>query len=350
MTEPGSNTRRLAVLIDADNTSHRHAGDLLEEVARYGIPTVKRAYGDWTTPRLGGWKDELNRNAITPVQQFAYTTGKNSTDSALIIDAMDLLYTGDLDAFAIVSSDSDFTRLVTRLRESGRTVYGLGRRRTPQSLVAACDKFIYLEVLGQDGDEGTAPKSSDPTEAGDDGEDVPDLPELQPLVTSAIAATSDDDGWSHLGAVGSYLNTRNASFDPRNYGFSKLIALARAQTWLEVDRDSGSAPKVRVRDGDKAPQQTRKKSTRKADTSAPQPVVETVAEPAADKPAKKATRSRAKKAAPKGEPPQEPTAEAAPEQASEPTPEPTPEPTSSAGTATTAPKVVTRTRTRRATS
>ena len=155
MTDSGS-TPRLAVLVDADNTSYRHAGALLEELARYGVPTVKRAYGDWTTPRLNGWKDELNRNAISPVQQFAYTTGKNSTDSAMIIDAMDLLYTGNLDAFAIVSSDSDFTRLVTRLRESGRTVYGLGRRRTPQSLVAACDKFIYLEVLGQDaeGDEG----------------------------------------------------------------------------------------------------------------------------------------------------------------------------------------------------
>ncbi len=359
MTEPGSNTRRLAVLIDADNTSHRHAGDLLEEVARYGIPTVKRAYGDWTTPRLGGWKDELNRNAITPVQQFAYTTGKNSTDSALIIDAMDLLYTGDLDAFAIVSSDSDFTRLVTRLRESGRTVYGLGRRRTPQSLVAACDKFIYLEVLGQDGDDGTAPKSSDPGEAGDDGEDVPDLPELQPLVSSAIAATSDDDGWSHLGAVGSYLNTRNASFDPRNYGFSKLIALARAQTWLEVDRDSGSAPKVRVRDGDKAPQQTRKKSAKKADASTrSRPRSRPLSRPRSPPPRRpsppvtsrprrppgRVPRRRHRRAA-RRRPPTSPCPSRPPAD-----PEPTPEPTSSAGTATTAPKVVTRTRTRRATS
>ena len=356
MSEPGSTTRRLAVLIDADNTSHRHAGDLLEEVARYGIPTVKRAYGDWTTPRLGGWKDELNRNAITPVQQFAYTTGKNSTDSALIIDAMDLLYTGDLDAFAIVSSDSDFTRLVTRLRESGRTVYGLGRRRTPQSLVAACDRFIYLEVLGRDAEEGTSPApAAEPGDSSDDGEEVPDLPELQPLVTSAIAATSDDDGWSHLGAVGSYLNTRNASFDPRNYGFSKLIALARAQSWLEVDRESGSAPKVRVRDSTKAPQQARKKSTRKATAEvAAEPPAEPTAEPTAgttaktqDKPAKKTSRSRAKKAAPKAEPPADVAPEPSPEP--EPAPEPTPEPTSSStGTATSAPKVVTRTRSRRA--
>ena len=147
---PDSATARMAVLIDADNTSASHAAAILEELARYGIPTVKRAYGDWTTQNLVRWKDELHRHAIQPVQQFAYTTGKNSTDSALIIDAMDLLYSGNLDAFAIVSSDSDFTRLATRLRESGKTVYGLGRRRTPPSLVAACDRFIFLEVLGRD--------------------------------------------------------------------------------------------------------------------------------------------------------------------------------------------------------
>ncbi len=263
-----SDTPRLAVLIDADNTSHRHAGALLEEVARYGVPTVKRAYGDWTTPRLNGWKDELNRNAISPLQQFAYTTGKNSTDSALIIDAMDLLYTGNLDAFAIVSSDSDFTRLVTRLRESGRTVYGLGRRRTPQSLVAACDKFIYLEVLGHDEEGGGEP---DTDEADTPGEDVPALPEVGPLLTSAVEATSNDDGWAHLGAVGSFLTTRHASFDSRNYGFSKLIALVRAQPDLEVEQSTGSAPMVRVR----AEAQVRKTPSRKRSgarkTAAPAP-------------------------------------------------------------------------------
>ena len=231
---PADNTR-LAVLIDADNTSARHAGALLEEVARYGVPTVKRAYGDWTTPQLGGWKDELNRNAIQPVQQFAYTSGKNSTDSALIIDAMDLLYTGNLDAFAIVSSDSDFTRLVTRLRESGKTVYGFGRRRTPDSLVAACDKFVYLEVLGE----------SEPEPAGEDDQETP-LPDLRLILSSAIDATSADDGWANLGSVGSYLTTRHASFDPRNYGYSKLIALARSQDYVEVEQDGGSAPRVRL--------------------------------------------------------------------------------------------------------
>ncbi len=168
---------RMAVLIDADNTSASHAAAILEELARYGVPTVKRAYGDWTTQNLVRWKDELHRHAIQPVQQFGYTVGKNSTDSALIIDAMDLLYSGNLDAFAIVSSDSDFTRLATRLRESGKTVYGLGRRSTPPSLVAACDRFIYLEVLGRDDDGHT--DEAEPTDS------LP-LPDLRRLMTTAV--------------------------------------------------------------------------------------------------------------------------------------------------------------------
>ena len=159
---PTPENARLAVLIDADNTSRKYVQPLMEEVAKYGIPTVKRAYGDWTSNHLNGWKNELNRNAITPVQQFAYTTGKNSTDSALIIDAMDLLYTGNLDGFAIVSSDSDFTRLATRLREAGKTVYGLGQKKTPESLRQACTKFIYLEVLGEQRALRTSPRSRDP--------------------------------------------------------------------------------------------------------------------------------------------------------------------------------------------
>lgn len=228
-----SSAVRMAVLIDADNTSASHAGALLEEVARYGVPTVKRAYGDWTTQQLVGWKKALNQHAIQPVQQFAYTQGKNSTDSALIIDAMDLLYSGNLEAFAIVSSDSDFTRLATRLRESGKTVYGLGRRRTPPSLVAACDKFIYLEVLGSGEDPGAEEADNEPA-----AEEQAPLPDLQKLLTSAIDATSDDDGWAHLGSVGSYLGSSQSSFDPRNYGFGKLVTLARAQDYVEVeDRD-----------------------------------------------------------------------------------------------------------------
>src|SRR3954454_5317396 len=205
----------MAVLIDADNTSASHAAAILEELARYGIPTVKRAYGDWTTQNLIRWKDELHRHAIQPVQQFAYTTGKNSTDSALIIDAMDLLYSGNLDAFAIVSSDSDFTRLATRLRESGTRVYGLGQQKTPASFVAACDRFIYLEVLGRPSVNEAQDQST----------------ELERLLRAAVEATSQEDGWARLSSVGDNLTTRLASFDPRNYGFTKLSALARDQDY-----------------------------------------------------------------------------------------------------------------------
>ena len=228
---------RLAVLIDADNTSPKHVSALLDELAQYGVGTVKRAYGDWTTPQLGGWKTALNAHAIVPVQQFSYTTGKNSTDSALIIDAMDLLYSDNLDAFALVSSDSDFTRLATRIRESGKTVYGLGLRKTPNSLVAACDKFIYLEVLGETPQPGDAPSEQ---------AEQPPLPDLQKLLTRAINSTSQDDGWAHLGAVGTYLSSASASFDPRNYGFPKLISLAQAQPYVEVDI-SGHNARVRLR-------------------------------------------------------------------------------------------------------
>ncbi len=246
MPEPAT---RMAVLIDADNTSASHAAAILEELARYGVPTVKRAYGDWTTQNLVSWKAELHRHAIQPVQQFAYTTGKNSTDSALIIDAMDLLYSGNLDAFAIVSSDSDFTRLATRLRESGTTVYGLGRRRTPPSLVAACDKFIFLEVLGREEEDA-------PAEEADPGE-PPRLPDLKRILTRAVETSSQDDGWASLGQVGTYLSNTHASFDPRNYGFSKLSLLARAQPYLEVEQKDGRAPRVRLKSTAPAKKTTR---------------------------------------------------------------------------------------------
>ena len=229
---------RLAVLIDADNTSASHMSALLEELAKYGIPTVKRAYGDWTTQQLAPWKDELHRHAVQPVQQFAYTSGKNSTDSALIIDAMDLLYSGNLDGFAIVSSDSDFTRLATRLRESGKTVIGLGRRRTPTSLVAACDRFIYLEVLGDAG--RTSP------EAEVDEDAVP-LPDLHQILVTAINSTSQEDGWATLSAVGSHISRNDPSFDPRNYGYPKLVELARAQNFVDVQQESGASVRVRLR-------------------------------------------------------------------------------------------------------
>jgi hypothetical protein len=239
---------RLAVLIDADNTSSSHAGAILEEVARYGVPTVKRAYGDWTTQNLVRWKDELHRHAIQPIQQFAYTTGKNSTDSALIIDAMDLLYSDNVDGFAIVSSDSDFTRLATRLRESGKTVYGLGRRRTPASLVAACDRFIYLEVLGRAQTASAStdePDESDESDERDDDQAPAPLPDLGSMLVAAIDSTSHDDGWTSLSAVGSHISRNNPSFDPRNYGYPKLVELARAQDYVDVEQN-GDAP-VRIR-------------------------------------------------------------------------------------------------------
>jgi hypothetical protein len=215
---------RLAVLIDADNSTASVTTELLEEIAKYGTPTVKRAYGDWTTSHLGGWKDELLRHAIQPMQQFAYTRGKNSTDSALIIDAMDLLYAGNLEGFVIVSSDSDFTRLATRLREAGMTVYGLGRRSTPAPFVAACDRFIYLDLLSQEPTPAVRPEADD--------QEPP--PNLGRILSTAISGTSKDDGWSNLAEVGSYLIKSHAAFDPRDYGHAKLGELVRAQSYVDV--------------------------------------------------------------------------------------------------------------------
>jgi uncharacterized protein (TIGR00288 family) len=242
VTEPAD--VRLAVLIDADNVSASHAAALLAELARYGSPTVKRAYGDWTTQQLTGWKSELARHAIQPIQQFANTVGKNSTDSALIIDAMDLLYSGNLDAFAIVSSDSDFTRLATRLRESGKTVYGLGRRRTPASLQAACDKFIFLEVLRDEADGADHKDAAAETDAEAEADSLPDL---RTILEAAVRSTAQDDGWSALGSVGTYLGKTHAAFDPRHYGFPRLSALAGAQAYLDLDHPEGGQPRVRLR-------------------------------------------------------------------------------------------------------
>lgn len=236
---------RLAVLVDADNTTHRLASEILEELAKYGTLTVRRAYGDWGTSHLSGWREQLHGHAIQPIQQVAYTKGKNATDSALIIDAMDLLYGGSVDAFAIVSSDSDFTRLATRLRESGRPVYGLGRQTTPEAFQKACDRFIFLEVLGQ-------PEEVDP--ATDATTDPPaptpvltDLPDLKKLLTSAVNAASGEDRWAQLSSIGSIINKNHPSFDPRLYGHAKLVELAEAQTFLDVERPKVGQPRVRLR-------------------------------------------------------------------------------------------------------
>ena len=213
-------TDNLAVLIDADNAQASVIAELLAEVARYGTATVKRAYGDWTTPNLAGWKDVLHVHAIQPIQQFRYTTGKNATDSALIIDAMDLLHGGKVDGFCLVSSDSDFTRLATRIREAGLSVYGFGEKKTPKPFVAACDKFIYTEILRK-------PSPGIPVEA-------PVQAPLKPLLSSAIAAGTQEDGWAFLGVVGVLLLKSDPSFDPRNFGFRKLGELVKEQPYLEV--------------------------------------------------------------------------------------------------------------------
>ena len=232
---------RLAVLIDADNTSWSRAADVMAEVARLGTATVKRAYGDWTTNQLNGWKPELLRHAIQPIQQYAYTAGKNSTDSALIIDAMDLLYAGNLDGFVIVSSDSDFTRLATRLRESGRSVYGIGRRNTPQPFQDAVEKFTFLEVLGQAPEPAPEEPDTEPDAMG------ADPAELRRMLTEAIRSTTHDDTWARLSDVGSNLNRNNPSFDPRNYGFNKLVELAKRQNYVDVEQTKSGPARIRLR-------------------------------------------------------------------------------------------------------
>jgi len=231
-------TAPLAVLIDADNTSYKYAGALLDEAAKYGRPTVRRAYGDWSSDRLKGWRDELNRRAIQPIQQFAYTSGKNATDFSLVIDAMDLLYAGHVDGFVLVSSDSDFTRLATRLQESGHPVFGIGRRATPAAFQQACTQFIHLENI-----------ADAPVEATDEpaAEDEPPVPDLQRMLTTAIGNTASDNGWSGLGAVGQYLARSNAAFDPRTYGHKRLSDLVTAQPYVELRSNSDPTSIIWVR-------------------------------------------------------------------------------------------------------
>jgi uncharacterized LabA/DUF88 family protein len=219
---------RLAVLIDADNAQPSITEELLAEVAKYGVATVKRIYGDWTTPNLGGWKSVLLEHSIQPVQQFRYTVGKNATDSAMIIDAMDLLYTKRFDGFCLVSSDSDFTRLASRIREEGLLVYGFGEKKTPKAFVSACDKFIFTEVLRFEENVGSAVKPKTTHELKRDGK-------LVALLKNAVEAASDDSGWAHLGAVGSNIVKQAPEFDPRNYGFSKLGEFIPATDLFDVD-------------------------------------------------------------------------------------------------------------------
>ncbi len=230
----GRHEDRLAILIDADNSNPARLPQLLAEIAKFGTASVRRAYGNWTSGHLGGWKSVLLEHSIQPMQQFNYTTGKNATDSAMIIDAMDLLHAGHLDGFCIVSSDSDFTRLASRIREQGLTAYGFGENKTPQAFVAACDKFIYTENLGDGHDEHDEGKpSTKPAKLKRDSK-------LDKLLREALEASSDDSGWAHLGAVGSNLGRLASDFDPRSYGFRKLKDLVAAHPSYQVEDRPGA--------------------------------------------------------------------------------------------------------------
>ena len=252
---------RLAVLIDADNAPRSALGDVMAEVAVYGTPTIKRIYGDWTTPNLASWKPLLLENAITPVQQYGYTTGKNSTDSAMIIDAMDILYTGQVDGFVLVSSDSDFTRLAIRLREAGKKVYGMGEKKTPNPFIVACDKFVYIEVIRSAAQQERAEEAAreEPKEPpkparraarkkGAEAAPAP-APEAEPpsrvpkeiitLLADSVEMLADEDGYAPLGEVANLLVRKKRDFDPRNFGFSKLSKLVTALPRFEVDVRQG---------------------------------------------------------------------------------------------------------------
>ena len=229
---------KLAVLIDGDNIPSAHVKEMMEEIAKYGNPTIKRIYGDWTKPHLSKWKNMLLENAITPIQQYGYTQGKNSTDSAMIIDAMDILYSEKVNGFCLVSSDSDFTRLATRLREAGMLVYGIGEKKTPEPFIVACDKFIYIEIIkSQDDDLGS--ESSEKATKSKSNIDKITQKEIR-FIASTIEDVADDDGWAFLGDVGSLLQKKQPNFDSRNYGFQKLTPLIKSIKDFEVEtRDSG---------------------------------------------------------------------------------------------------------------
>jgi uncharacterized LabA/DUF88 family protein len=233
------NSPRLAVLIDADNAQPAIIEALLAEVAKYGTAHVRRAYGDWTGSGLRGWKDQLLAQSIQPIQQFAYTRGKNATDAAMVIDAMDLLYSGRFDGFCIVSSDSDFTRLAARIRESGLTVYGFGERKTPKPFVAACDKFIYIENLtyAQEAAAEPAGQARRPPERPTAAQLKQDTALVSQL-RNAVEAASDDDGWAPLASVGLILTNQSPDFDSRTYGYAKLSDLVAATTLFELERRS----------------------------------------------------------------------------------------------------------------
>ncbi|SIS50376.1 OST-HTH/LOTUS domain-containing protein [Kaistella chaponensis] len=241
---------KLAVLIDADNVPYKNVKEMLEEISRNGTPTIKRIYADWTKPNASGWKNVLLENAITPIQQYSYTTGKNSSDSALIIDAMDILYSEKVNGFCIVSSDSDFTRLATRLREAGMMVMGFGEKKTPKPFISACDKFIYLEILNntEESDltetaeepEITVTKKTEKSKRKKEPLSKLDFKTIK-LITESINDLGDEEGWTFLGNLGSFIIKKKPDFDPRNFGFPKLLPLIKSIGKIEIDeRESGN--------------------------------------------------------------------------------------------------------------
>jgi uncharacterized LabA/DUF88 family protein len=253
-----TNNLRLALLIDADNASPAIINGLLSEISKYGVLTVKRIYGDWTTPNLGGWKATLLDHSIVPIQQFRYTVGKNATDTAMIIDAMDILYNGKVDGFCLVSSDSDFTRLASRIRESGLVVYGFGERKTPSAFVSACDKFIFVDIL-------TDPRESPEPKTAASPQALKRDAALMNLLRSAIDASADEAGWANLGGVGKQISSQKPDFDSRHYGSAKLSSLLEAIDLFEIRREPKGAQghtAVFVRNKS-TPKTSRKKNSRK---------------------------------------------------------------------------------------
>jgi Fe-S-cluster formation regulator IscX/YfhJ len=228
---------RLAILIDADNVPYANIKEMLEEVSKIGTPTIKRIYADWTKPTVSGWKNVLLENAITPIQQYSYTTGKNSSDSALIIDAMDILYSEKVDGFCIVSSDSDFTRLAIRLREAGMKVIGIGEKKTPTPFITACDKFIYIEILKAASIIDTIePKKQLKEKTKSTAAPLNKIDNsIINLITDSIADIADESGWTFLGDLGNFILKRKPDFDPRNYGFSKMLLLIKSLKKFEID-------------------------------------------------------------------------------------------------------------------
>lgn len=236
-----NNDKRIAVLIDADNVSDKYVSFILDEISNHGTPTVKRIYGDWTKPQMSSWKSVLLGHSITPIQQYSYTSGKNATDAALIIDAMDILYSGSVEGFCIVSSDSDFTKLAARLRESGMYVIGMGEKKTPTPFISACEQFKYLEVLANTGDthEGTNGDNKQTSKAG-----MGSRSKLIKAIKTIVDESSDDDGWAYLGEVGKKLNKRFPDFDTRNYGFSKLTPFVASLKQFDIQSRKTSNPNV----------------------------------------------------------------------------------------------------------